>query len=185
MSSRPVLTIRPTWRPTEIVVEAELLEETVQKAFIEPAIRAWDYMIRDLAYMARLIMIDELPIGDRERGVHIRDTVVAEKISDDEWWIHPTKTVGGIPLGLILETGSAGGTVIVPVTKEALHFFAHGKEIFTRQVHRGVTKPNRYSQRTLERLGQVAWIEDRFWHHYSRMPEVIAAASGAPVGETE
>lgn len=164
-------------RPTIIEVDAKRLHEAVADGFIRPAQEAWNAMMASLALDAADIMRVELPRGKRSRGIPLRATVKVDPLPDG-YWIRPTKMVDGIPLGLIIEGGTVGGTVIVPVKGEYLRFERGGRMIYTKRVFRGLTKPNRYSERTLTKLGRIANIEARFWHFYRQDPRVQAWASG-------
>lgn len=180
MSER--LRISPQMRSRVLEVDAEMLDQAVLENFIKPAVKAWQDTMRSLAYEASYIMHDMLPTGKRG-GFHLKDSVVVRKMSDDPYgeiayWIGPTKTVMKhghmIPLGLLLEHGTAGGTIIRPTKKGAMRtpYGPKGKVI------RGLTKGLKYSERTIRELGRVAFIEERFWHYFYKQPETAAYTEG-------
>jgi hypothetical protein len=169
------LMVVPQVRELVMEVDAEVLDQAIEAYMLEPAKRAWIQTMHDLADVTREIMMSKIPIGKGEgEGVHCRDTVIVDTLSEDsercEYWVGPTKMVDGIPLGLILESGSIGGVIVRPSTKKAMTT-PYGPK---KKIIRGVTKGIRYVERTLLDLGQIAMIEDRFWANFAMQPEAAA-----------
>jgi len=83
--------------------------------------------------------------------VHLRDTIIIEKVDEDTRRIGPTKKVGGHDLGLMLEVGSPGGQTILPKKGKHLKFFNKktGQIEFRCQVQRGFRGP-------------LWWVRDAF-----------------------
>ena len=161
------LTFNPVVRETTVEIDAKHMGTVAADMFDVHARKAWNLMMRSLADDAGDIMVGELPIGYRFRGVpKLVMTVEIDEIPDG-YWIRPTKTVGGIPLGLLLETGTTGGTLILPVKGRYLMWTTPGGgKVFKLKVTRGDTPKNLYAARTIEKLGMIANIEARFWHFY-------------------
>lgn len=101
-------------------------------------------ILDEAAKASKIVLRRELPYGWRNRGRHIRDTIVVEEPDEDTRDIYPNKTVDGIPLINMIQLGSKNRVVITPKHAPYLVFFWDKTMRWhkMKQVTRGVIPPN-------------------------------------------